>query len=53
MNAAYCCLHRLHWKPSEFDALPVREKAFVIASIQLKAEAEKREAEKIKSAAGR
>lgn len=45
-NAAYYCFHKLGWKPSRFNNLPIREKAFVVASIQIKMEAErKKEAE--------
>ena len=36
--------------PSEFLALDMHEKAFVIASINIKMEAEKKEQEKIKKA---
>lgn len=35
--------------PSEFVHLPKREKAFMIAAIQVKMEADKKEADKIKS----
>lgn len=31
---------KLHWKPSEFASLGAREKAFVIASIEKKLEAQ-------------
>jgi len=47
---AHYCLHKLHMLPSEFIALDDQEKAFVIASIKIKMEAEKEEAEKIKRA---
>lgn len=39
--------------PSEYLALNRREKAFIIASINLKREAEKKEQDKIKRAKGR
>ena len=39
---AHYCLHKLHLLPSEFVALDPQEKAFVIASIKIKMEAEKR-----------
>jgi len=35
-------LHKFHWKPHEFLDLPPREQAVVIASIQVKIEAEKK-----------
>lgn len=38
-------LQKLHWKPSEYLALQRRERAFLIASIDKRIEAEK-EAEK-------
>ena len=38
-----------HWKPQDFTALNVHEKAFVIACIDKRVEAEKREADKLKS----
>jgi len=41
-------LHQLHLLPSQFLKLPREEKAFIIASIQLKAEKEKKEAQKMK-----
>lgn len=46
---------KFHWKPSEFAALPLREKAFVVAAIDTKIEVEKkRERElKAKSSAGK
>jgi hypothetical protein len=42
-------LHKLHLLPSQFIALDTQEKAFVIASINIKMEAEKAEADKMKS----
>lgn len=50
---AYYCFHRLKLLPHEFDALPMREKAMVIAFIQERMEAEKKEASKSKSASKR
>ncbi|PJO43941.1 hypothetical protein CWD94_10060 [Lysinibacillus xylanilyticus] len=40
-NVAHYCLHKLKKWPSEFDNLPLYEKAFVIASVQLKIKADK------------
>lgn len=38
-----------HWTPSQFAGLGTREKAFVIACIDNKVEAEERERRKIKA----
>lgn len=45
---AHFCLQKLHKFPHEFLNLPFKEKAFVIASVQIRAENEKEEANKIK-----
>ncbi|MBR6314484.1 MAG: hypothetical protein IKR49_07630 [Clostridia bacterium] len=37
-------LHKLHWKPHEFFDLSPQEQAVVIASIQVKAEDDKKDA---------
>lgn len=50
-NVAHFCLQKLHMLPSEFDRLPMREKAFVIASIQLRVESEKEAMKKAKKRA--
>lgn len=47
-NYAYYCLHKFHWKPSEFVSLPQREKAFIIASINERIKNEKKQAKSIK-----
>jgi len=39
----------LKWKPHEYLDLPDKEKAFVIASIQIKAEDDKKQEDKMKS----
>lgn len=45
-NFAHFCLQKFGWEPSKFLDLPVKERAFVIASIQVRGENEKkREAE--------
>lgn len=44
---AYYCFHKLKLLPSEFDALPRREKAMVIAMIKLRIEAESEEKSKL------
>ncbi|HAB60565.1 MAG TPA: hypothetical protein DCE48_07655 [Lachnospiraceae bacterium] len=47
-NYAHYCLHKFHILPSEFINLDDNEKAFVIASIRVKIEDEKKEQEKAK-----
>lgn len=47
-NYAHYCLHKLHMLPSTFCGLDSYEKAFVIASIDIKIENEKKEAKKAK-----
>ena len=49
-NYAYYCFHKLKLLPSQFDALPKREKAMVIAMIKIRVESEKEEASKMKKA---
>lgn len=46
---AHYCLHKFKKWPSEFDALEDEEKAFVIASIDIKVEAEKKKQKEIES----
>ncbi|WP_460011341.1 hypothetical protein [Lysinibacillus sp. CTST325] len=36
-------MHKLHKWPSEYDALPRHEKAFVIAAVQIKREADEQQ----------
>lgn len=43
------CLHKFHILPHEFYDLPMRERAFIIASIQLRIEDEKEQANKLKA----
>lgn len=45
---AHCALHRLKILPSTLVALPLRERAFIYASIDLQIEKEKKEAQKAK-----
>ena len=45
---AHYCLQKLHKFPNEFLNLDYKEKAFVIASIQMRVEDEKKEAAKLK-----
>lgn len=45
---AYYALHKLRIRPSELISFPVREKAFIYAAIDLKLEAERKEAARMK-----
>lgn len=47
-NYAHYCLQKLHMLPGEYLELDAEEKAFIIASIQIRIAAEKREAAKLK-----
>lgn len=47
-NYAYYALHKLHLLPGRFVRLPRREKAFVMACIDVRIAAEKKQAAKIK-----
>ena len=49
-NYAYYCFHKLKLLPSQFDALPKREKAMVIAMIKVRIESEEKENAKLKKA---
>ena len=42
------CIQKLKWKPWEYLKLNDKEKAFLIASIELRIESEKKEADKAK-----
>ncbi|QUI25519.1 hypothetical protein HZI73_25915 [Vallitalea pronyensis] len=41
-NYAHYLLHKIHLLPHDFLALPRREKAFIMASVDLHIEAEKK-----------
>jgi len=45
-------LHKLHLLPSQFLALPQKERAFIIAAIQVKMENDKKENKRLKRKAG-
>ncbi|MEG0297625.1 MAG: hypothetical protein RR620_12975 [Clostridium sp.] len=45
---AYYCIHKFHWKPSEFVNLPINEKAFVMACIDERVAEEKKEKSRMK-----
>lgn len=47
-NIAHFCLQKLHILPSVFAGLSTREKAFIIASIQVRIEGEKEAQRKAK-----
>lgn len=47
-NYAYYCLHELKITPRQFDEMDIREKAFIIASIELKMKSDKEQAKKAK-----
>lgn len=47
-NYAYYCLHKLRITPRQFDEMDLREKAFIIASINIKMEEDKKEQRKAK-----
>ena len=42
------CIQKLKWKPQEYLSLNDREKAFIIASIELRIESERKEADRAK-----
>jgi len=48
-NHAYYALHKLHILPHDFAAMTQKEQAFIIASIDIRIDAEKKEAEDLKS----
>ena len=50
-NICYFCLHELHLLPHEFLALPRRERAFVIAAANIRAEREKKQQQEARRAA--
>lgn len=47
-NYAYYCLHKFKLLPHDFLALDPYERAFIIASIDIRVESEKKEAQKAK-----
>lgn len=52
-NFAHFCLHKFGWEPSKFLDLPILERAFVIASIEVRGESEKKKEAELKQAARR
>ena len=48
-NYAFYCLHKLKITPRQFDEMDRYEKAFIIASIDIKVDSDKKEAKKLKS----
>lgn len=47
-NYAYYCLHKFRITPRQFDEMDKYEKAFIIASIDIRLENEKEEMKKAK-----
>ena len=47
-NYCYYCLHKLKMLPSTFLNLPLQEKAFIIAAIDIKMKSEKKQINDIK-----
>lgn len=47
-NYAFYCLHKLKITPRQFEEMDRYEKAFIIASIDIRVESEKKEAKKTK-----
>lgn len=47
-NVAHFCLQKLHILPSDFNKLSTREKAFIIASVQIRIDNEKEALKKVK-----
>lgn len=52
-NLAHFALQKLKILPSQLDNMSQKEKAFIYASIQVRIETEKKEANKIKAKGGR
>lgn len=52
-NLAHFALQKLKILPSQLDNMSQKEKAFIYASIQVRVETEKKEANKIKAKGGR
>lgn len=45
----YYCLHKFHWKPTMLLNMTREEKAFILAAIQIKADNDKKEQQKLKA----
>ena len=45
----YYCLHKFHWKPTILLNMTREEKAFILASIQIKAERDEADNKKMKA----
>ena len=52
-NFAHFCLQKFGWEPSKFLDLPIKERAFVIASIKVRAESEKKKEAELKAKASK
>ncbi len=53
MNLAHFALQKLHIRPSVLNEMSQKEKAVIYASIQVRIEAEKKEASKLKQKGGK
>lgn len=47
-NIAYYCLHKLHKWPHEFLDLDIQERAYVVAAVELKLEADRKREKSMK-----
>lgn len=47
-NVAYYCLHKFHWPPSYFWSLPWKDRAFIMAAVEIRSKRENDELKKIK-----
>lgn len=52
-NFAHFCLQKFGWEPSKFLDLSVQERAFVIASIEVRCEVEKKKEAELKAKAAK
>ena len=52
-NFAHFCLQKFGWEPSKFLDLPIKERSFVIASIEVRAESEKKKEAELKAKAAK
>lgn len=48
-NYAYYCLHKLRITPGQYMAMDRRERAFIMAAIDIRIKNEKKEAKKMRS----
>lgn len=53
MNIAYYCLHKLKILPSQLERLSLREKAFIVAAVEIKLEKDRKAAKEAGRQAGK